>query len=522
MWLRGFEGIDFQSESKLFKALTAVFQEAMDERDAIASAAPDRSMRIHQVFTYVKKTFTPKFTKAIKDNTNLDVIKVSYTGTHGITGLFAVNLSMDNFRDVAEIVAMQTGQSTPPKTLRQSLIEMRDMHKQLNTKTGELTSNTYGKGRKIFCELYMDAMYAFLLHDFIPERIAPLPTAKELAAIYLHEIGHVLTVVERSAHWYMTIERNTRHLDVLVKQGDRKENLKAFIEIGLPMLNEMAKKNVISKESVNVITNAISTASYMDNIDEDGITSATLTLIFMTINTILLVCVHIWFNTIVGLHLGMLITGLMSEFTFMTDGGGKSSDTTNTAHNLYMQERLADEFVSRHGAGGHLASALNSMGVVFEAAMLLDGGVANTRLKKLSLFTGMIKLAVCVMKWAGVFAVEAPNYEAQYNRVKRLIQNANAMFKNQLIRTDVLHMYLSDYAKLEKELEVAKGSRGDQARKIIYDYLIQYAKPTTVMAMLLTGRFTADYEKQQNLVEDLINNKLYALSAKFKLRAQQS
>jgi hypothetical protein len=522
MFLRALEAIHFQSESSLLKALATVFQDAIDYRDGLrAKGDTGRNSLIVAMYKYVQTTTLPKFVAVIKKETNIDVTKVVMTGTRRITGLFAINLSLDNYRNAETIVTMQTGQRTPPKTPNESLKEMMELHNLLNISTGKLSKSTFGKSnnRPISCALYMDPMFAFLLHEFIPEKICEEPTAQELAAIYLHEIGHLLTMVERSGDWFAVTERLTTHIPDVVKSLDPKVIVAEFNKSGAPYLNEMAKKGAISKEMVNVITQAVQTVEHLSSIDLDSYGSAVASLIGHVIETILTIVLSVILNVAIVYHIGFLANGLATEFTLMSDSSGKSSDQMKTHHNLYMQERLADEFVSRHGAGGHLSSVLNKLEKAFGIISVTTGVIESTRLRKSTMFTLYLEFCVGVYAWLGGFALAPVDYEEQYNRIQRLIQNANVMFKNELKNTDVLNHYLADYAKLEKELEKAKGSYGDRIRRTIYDYLVQYANPTTVLAMLLTGRLSADYEKQQKLVEALINNDLYALSAKLRHRA---
>lgn len=514
----GQEAIHFQVHSSLMKGLTKVFQDTIDYRNNLKFGSETAIMesRITQVYKYVRNTTVPNMVKTIGDNTNLIVTKVVLTGTDQLTGMFAVNLGMDNDLDAEDVLNMQTGQISAPTSVRESLEEMMQMHENLNIKTGKLSSAKFGKTkqRKISCVLYMDVLMAFLLHDYIPVGISETLTAEELAAIYTHEIGHVLTMVERSGDYYLTIARNTEHLSKVVKNDDKKKAVEAFVELGIPMLNELSRNGAISKTSAETISAAIKTGSYLLEQEEDHPIFATIGLVYNIIDTLMTVASYTLVNAMIVFHIMQLVNSLTNEFAFLSTGK-KQTDTQTTKHTYYQLERMADEFVSRHGGGADLASALNKLDAIFGAAMVTNGSIFSTRLRKSTLFTMYLNFCVGLFKLLGNDIVAPFNYEEQRNRIKRLLQNANAMFKNQL-KVGELSYFVGEYTRLEKELDIATKGIGKKTHQLVQDYLLQYVNPITVLAMLTTGRLTNDYEKHQNQIEDLINNKLYAISAKFK------
>lgn len=526
---KGLEAIMFQSQSSLGKALTAVFQDAIDYRNNLKFNENDldiRKKRIEKVFRYVTLTTIPKFTAVVKKETNLDIVKVEVSGTSGITGMFAVNLSMDDEDSATDVINMQVGKVVTPKSYRDSLKEMQDMYTVFDTTTGKLNSTTYGSNnRKISCIMYMDAMTAFLLHDFIPERLAEPLLAEELAAIYIHEIGHVLTMVERSNHFYRVLDRETKHMIPVLENTDPKTAVNDFLELGMPTLHKAAEQKQIDPKLVKVVEQSLRTAKYL--LDNESGSKMTMVgeLIFYIVKSILLVVGYFKAFTRAQIYILSTLYRITQEFSHMSSvpftehiyGGlqGKRSDVVDTKHNMYQLERMADEFVSRHGYGGYVASGLNKIGIIFENAQLLGGAVWSTRLRKSKLFCHYVQFITILLSVVKILKIEHPSYENDINRARRLIQNAHAGFKNDL-PPHTLNAYLADYARLEKILGKIEKSMSYKVYETLYKYLLQFVYPESVAAMVLTGRFTNDYEKLQNQVEDIINNKLYYTSAKFK------
>jgi len=521
---RGMEAINFLAGSTLAKNLTKVFQKVIDYRDSLEYTATDperiRDERIFKVYKYLREQMIPDFVDTVRKETNLEITKISMTGTKSLTGFFAVNLAFDNESDAIDILNIQTGQAPPPKTFRESLKEMITMCEQFDVRTGKLKNSTYGKDnkRKISCKLYMDAMMAFLLHDFVPTRICPTFSAEELAAIYLHEIGHVLTVVERSGDMYSIVTRQTDHLIQTLKTTDKKQALKDFVELGTPTLTKLVKDKKVDPKLGGAGLKALESVSYLLEKESSGFVGAAVELIDKFIFHLIFVNSYLIMNAVLFIHFEYFFVGLAKEFAWIEEGK-KSTDTTKTEHSLYQMERLADEFVSRHGFGSHLASALNKMDSLGVAMALSQ--TDNIRLRKSGAFYAYTVFAVFMFKLMGGTLSPSYNYEDQYSRLKRLVQNAHASFKNNLDKI-MLAEYISEYERLNRELDSIKKKVSYKASDFIYKYFLQYAQPSTILASLLTGRLLHDYEKQQNLIEDLINNQHYYLSAKFRQLANKA
>lgn len=521
---RGMEAINFLAGSTLAKNLVKVFQKAIDYRDTMQFETDDytkiRNERIFRMYKYLRETFIPEFINTVHNETNLEITKVIMTGTKNMTGFFAVNLAFDNEQDAVSMMGMQTGQDSPPPYFKDTLKEMITMCDHFDVRTGKLKSSKYGKDnkRKISCKLYMDAMMAFLLHDFIPTRVSPTFTAEELTAIYLHEIGHVLTVVERSSDLYQTVYRHTEHLKQVLKSTDKRQALKDFVELGTPTLTKLIKDKKVDQKLGEAGLKALETATYLLEKETSSLTEAVFDVIFRFLVHVILINYYLILHALVFMHFEYFFVGLAKEFAWIKEGK-KTTDLPKNEHSLYQLEQMADEFVSRHGMGSHLASALNKLDNIFLATFMSQ--TESTLLRKSGAYYAYTVFAVFMFRILGGTLGPSYNYEDQYGRLKRLIQNSHAVFKNNLDKK-MLDEYIVEYERLSREVDVIKKSFSHKATDTIYKYLLQYAQPSTILASLLTGRLVHDYEKQQNLIEDIINNQHYYLSAKFRQLANKA
>ena len=525
MLLRGLEAINFIHNSNLAKRLTHVFQEAIDYRNNLEFAEDEDDIspkRIDRVYKFITRETLPKFQKAVLEETNLEITKITTTGKQQLTGFFAVSLAFDDLDDAITILEHQTGDTRDiSKTFSDSVKEMQTMTEYFDTKTSKLSTNVYGKDkkRKIKCEMYMDTMMAFLVHDFINVNICAPFTAEELAAIYLHEIGHVLTVVERSNHLYSVVLRETKHIQSIKNNPDKKKAFEEFVQTAKPTLTELKENKKLDPKLADTMLKVLDTGTYLLEQEGENIIFPIIGFVFVFIEHLLVLISTIIINVYLMFLLGELIEGLTGEFAYGTDGL-KSSDLAKSKHNLYQLERLADEYVSRHGMDGHLSSGLNKINDLFKF-MAISGNSCLTSYNKSKTYYLYLCVITKLHALLGGTLCFTHNYEPQLSRLERLAQNARAAFKNDL-NLKQLDFYINNYEKIQREIKVCKTKYTSRTADFIYKYLIQYIQPTHVLASLLTARSFNDHEKQQKLLDELINNELYFISAKFKQLANKS
>jgi hypothetical protein len=518
-----FEAVDFQISSKLGSELTRVFQQAIDfvnnniEYDKENKNYNTTTQRHLQLHTYCQNILFPNMQKVIESTANLEIKKI--VASSGPTGFFAVDLTMDNSRDLMDMLGMQTGQAEPPKNYRESLKETMEMYKNLDISKGVLKDFKYGKGnkRRISVVLYFDPFVAFVPKDFVPENRIQDFTAEELTAIYLHEIGHALTTVERSIQTYFTIDRCTKHIPELLKNTKDKEGVQAFAEFGLPVLEKAKQDGILGQAEYDTITQAYESAKYIaESSDTEELNIMAYIELYMHVQfVIMLTCtitmpVFVWIKFLMG-----MVSGL-EEFSGLKDA--KTSDTIMTKHNMYNMERIADEFVVRHGYGQYQASALNKLTTMFEY-MDAQRTPNMGHFRKSRIFSMYIRYVVFIMRMIGISPNITEgfitNYETLTARIKRLAQDQIGIFKHTL-KGAALNEAITSYENIMREVEDIDKQLDRKAAKLIYTYLFNSKFTMKFIASILTGRLANDYDKLQNQVEELINNRLYYQSAKFR------
>ena len=190
----------------------------------------------------------------------------------------------------------------------------------------------------------------------------------------------------------------------------------------------------------------------------------------------------------------------------------KTSDIILTRHNTYMIERLADEFVVRHGLGAELANGLAVIRTLFESLYITQNKlVLNSRL--LYMLDILFKFNMSIINRG------LPHYTYEYDdqRTRRILQDIMAVFKDQSIPADFRDRQLIAARKLLKMLDSYDTdiyNRGIFPK--IKELLTTLTSLNDITRIIVTGKLSQDYEKHLNQVEDLMNNSLYYHSAELK------
>jgi hypothetical protein len=111
-----------------------------------------------------------------------------------------------------------------------------------------------------------------------------------------------------------------------------------------------------------------------------------------------------------------------------------------------------------------------------------------------------------------------PNgYENDYQRAKRILENTLGIFKDQKMSKALIGTWLRKVEDLESEVQKAKTLGDTEMGKALYNLLSNVANPIGWMKLVYNGRLARDCEVLENRLDAIMNNKLYALSASFKM-----
>lgn len=532
--LIGCEAIHFQMQSKLGKRLTDLFQTIIDYRDNLDySKIPNeitaqRNFRVKAVSNFFKNSIVEKFKKIVSEETGLTVKRIfSYGGDeNGIMGLYAVDLSFGDVESAMENMDRMTSTGSMMYTSdREAVEDMMSIAEAFDPKTGRLTKQYFGKDKKIAVDMYFDINTAFLIADFYPKAYAEPFTAGEIAAIMMHEIGHVLTVSEHMADVYATKRRLETYMNFMKKNDFKSVGfLKALKEIAVPKLKELAKRdfgNKVANDSMRRLVNTLVAGinGINDMYDKDPEPESWITTAFHVFGNILLmgvILLGMLFSTIGILTPLMLLIHTLEQYQYVNENmyGKKSSDVNANFTNTYQLERWADEFVARHGMGAELSSGLNKLFKYFEN---YTGSYSSHRLRQSTLWNCLIVGYNWLFDKLCLFSYLDPvGYENQYNRVMRILQNTYGFFKNTNVPPKVIEYWIRNVEDIKQNAKNAKKMSDTELAKVIYRMLKLMTNPVEWVVMIKDGSLDRDTEILANRIDDLLQNPLYYQAAKLK------
>lgn len=543
----GNEVIDFQVNTAIGKKLTKIFQAVIDYRDALTypkdMSEVDRvAYRNSAVTDFVNQNMVPDFKEAVRKEIGLIVteIRLFYGMEIGITGQFAIGASFDDIvlaqRYTGHLNAIEFQSNNSKKTE-----DLMSVSKLADLSTGKFTGFKTDGGRTVSCKMLFDVNTAFLANDFVAMNKRDLLTAEEITAIMLHEIGHAHSIAEhlsRAYYYRERLESYRANLGGLSKAELAERILKdgeVFLKKSKDIMNEPEIKNLDPEkqkmvhgwlDSVRGIV--VSTSEYIKEHEEVSeeeagssiiATGAGLMVLLFNMVQMLIGCVSCLITLFLTVFtLMQTISTLFQDMSAAVGRGvnldnGKNNDTgTSFLQETYV-ERWADEYVARCGYGAQMASGLNKVVRIIDSATGSGGIVLSKVLRESTLVMyvarGIGQLMSVVSPLQYLFLGQ---YENQWNRIKRIRQDAYAFFKNMDIPGDIMMDWVASIEAMDKEVDDAK-SIGDTAPIKFLSNLSRLLTGGFVTA-LINVNITKDYTKLQNDLDDMYNNPLYYQAAR--------
>ena len=542
--LPGFESIDFQTSSTLGTDISRVIANTMNEIDKIWKDSKEQGDYFRNaVANYCTKNFAPELESVITKDTGIDVRSIQLYGRNlknSSFGLFAIELGLDDVDTVVTLMNRESGLNTSSKPDEQYLKDLNHLVDLLDFNKGKLKSNKYGKGNKhvIHVDIHFDMEFAFMAKYLFADKVdkeQAVPTADEIAAIMLHEIGHMMTLVEHSFDMFATANRIYENIHIVNSEKLRNDPkyMDSFIDEHKKILNKIKKVAVMlpnTKQNAKLSKNIKFISAAVDKLELMKITSndaaSMQSLIFKLIMFVTLIVKIILTRFIVILGIGLVTTlisylsaSLVNLFNNRSiSTSGKTTDRGSGYNQLFLIERWADDYAAHQGYGPELASALNKLEYAFKNySMMFD----DERLRHSTWFLSLCEIASTILDLPSVLC--APPlldgiYEDSVRRIERIREDTYAFFRNNTdVPPTIINAYINKIDKLNEQIKKAEDaqfwSRG--ARETLSKIWFNLT-PTGIYSLLKDGNLQKDLDMLNNQVDAMRNNSLYYWSDKIK------
>ena len=534
----GTEVIDFQATSQLGKKLTDIFQEVIDFRENLDyssmpnSAEMQRQYRLEQVHEHFCDKAIPAMKKVIFQETGLTVKKIHTFGgiNHEISPFFACDLSFGNLYEMSEILETSSGKMNVSLGLNDVVKELRSMADGFDVKKGRVKRSRVGKNNRftVGIELYMDINCAFCSFDFIGANLVEPLTAREIAGIVMHEIGHGMSTVEHAADTFAAMATLNNYRHGLSKSEDPVKVLNALQNDVLPYLARQSKMWGLEANEMNFIQKLISNLSTATaNMSKFAAENQESEWWIITIGSYVANAFWAWqmfvitiiANIYVAAAAFLLLNDLYRLANMSTDKtlrGNKANEFVSTARNAYQMERWADEYVSRHGFGQDVASGLNKIITLSQYLYSLAGGVMSARLRHSTLFAMLAKMTNWLIWRINFIGTDPIIYETNYRRIKRLVQNNYAFFRDKNdVPGQVKDIWIQNTESLLRTMDEMKELSDTAPMQILKQAALDLASPVRWCQLVANGNLTRDMEVLMDRLDDMHSSRMYYLSGKF-------
>lgn len=521
------EAIDFQIDTKFADSIRDMFQSIIAYRETCRGD----KRTITKVVDFAEKTISRDLPKLLLQYTGLHLNQIHFS--KNISFFFAMNPRLCNEKNMCKAIDAATGNALYADNIdfsQRTYEELKKISMSFDKKKGALGVKKFLQN-DIAMELHFDCYSAFLIRDTLNVNFEYF-TAEEITAIVMHEIGHMMSLVEHCGDMFFQIGLRAALIKNFVHTAPLSERIKMVRDI----LNDpnagkyMAANSTLGAKMVEALHKAIKNVA--DNFDQnkrDNVNDSS----------------YLFWATIWGFFINAFVIGYISvasiyapvmAFTialfsnilfawnrdFIQKGGyndPKYSDFMANKNQAFLWERWSDEYVTRYGYGSHLSSALNKL---FKCMTSSDMFAVDEKGADVWIRNSWVPLAInyCLTGfWTIICGGNLDDgcgiYESQVDRLKRIIQDTAGVFKRMDLPPEVMDKYLEEYEKCQQQLNnIPMARRCEHIFALVHRCIMSFVDPIQLGNRLLRGNIKAEYAQLANDIDDLRNNPLFYNASK--------
>lgn len=523
--------IKYQFDPTFPKKLTECFEDVLNYRDSLDYGKLDENQKIKyrydKVKAYAVEKFAPKLLDVCNKYTGLPFLKVYLTLDGTPNASITTYTASKDTKDVPIVprLMFQKGRGfiEPIKNLESmsSIINTFEQSKSVDgiqfSQTKEFAEVCNKIGLSFVLEL--DVVFYFLTTDLYKSaEKEDIITPDEMTAIYLHEIGHAYTNIQSFINKYFTIDRLVTQFDSLLNNADI-ETMGKTLQSVSPTITKMKSLGFLSNKEYTIINSALETVTYFAN-KEKKESSSWIDDAFVLIYAMTKSITQLIFGYIINYIFNVSCFGILNNIENETSRGLnelKTSDVFNTLHVFQNDEKSADDFAVKCGYGAQLISGLTKL----NSHVYNSQYVAMMNYKHYSdIARMMFKFLSYVDAYTGAYTTSLMTsqtvYEKTIDRYESMMKNLIKAFKTSTDSKEQIDAFIMNYEGMKKEIDNYKKSYAYKSETATWRFLEVCGFSATFISAVFTGRLTNDYYKYQKQIDNLINNKLYYLSRKFK------
>jgi len=489
--------INFQINAPLAKELDEIYQKCKSHKESMKI---ERREDVDKFINFVKRELVPALKDIIGKHTGIELTEVRLSRSPQLS--FAIIPKLNSIRNTIHVTGAAYGLYPTGKPEPSTADELTTICTAFNQETGKVELDS--KKVRVSAIFFFDPYCAFLPKETIHNSVSELEV-KELTAITLHELGHVLALVERSMDMTYRIERFRNAISYFQKNATVAEQTK-FIGKAINRIDNAKEKELLAK-----------TLEKISNLDPDKNRNTPANLAHEIGIGLTTACMLILYPIfLVNGYLDRSLTEKLIDVV-VNDSTYKTSDVRGSINNYVRIERYADEYASRFGYGKFLISALIKLGSQSICSMI--GSVDPVAARRTSSISYFMALNMVNVIYPLYYALSFDIHGSDLERAEHALQDLAPFFKQDGVPPEIIDEYMGQYSELQKLIqELKRGSKNTwaNATKKAFELLVYVAGPTSIWDMIMNGRITHECDELSKQINALIKNPLYYISAQLK------
>jgi len=495
------EAIQFQGITPVAQDLIDLFGAVIDTRDSTSS---DRFQRINAVYGE-RKMLTIELRKIFNKHFNIKVNKVYLEYLYG----YAIDphIIFETYnkkgkkvkKDIFELVYMNSvGQYVINYDKKVPIEKLSDMDKLYDRNSGKINYETLkSAGLSLEADLFFDIQSGFLSKEII-NNMADRLNEKELAAIELHELGHLITMVEMLANLYCKTAFKTEMIKTYVKYASNKEKIDFLKKSYEEKVKKDKQRNELQEKMIDTLEKV-----EMEMTVPDVLLGILIDLIVLIVFAPFLI-INEFFMIVFTVMTGIIeiITRCMQPNYKIKEG-----DLMYTRQNRFLAEYWSDDFALRNGLGAEVITGLQKIIDMMSISQI------TMQIPYSSYLTFLFsKLAIWTFSpFMYLIGIKLDVHEPEPDRFFRLMRSAIGAFKNANLDDKLVKYYIGQYEAMEKAMKLTYNDLPVYTTK----YVLEFAdRILDYLQSPLSHNITNDITALKEMHDALINNRLYYSSAK--------
>ena len=512
------EAIAFQGASPLATELMMIFQDVIDYKNKLL-ANKDPNV-VEKVLKYHQDTVPKKFRASVKKHTGLDARKFTTAKRpslgyacmmafgDGYTGWLLSHDAKDRYSGRA---AWEGEIPASEEQIRKAYEEIANL---LDTETGKLKSNKFkfkGRVQELRFDVFFCAHSAYMAKLTLGEKAEEF-TAAEVAATMLHEIGHMMSVIEHAADLIKSVNVITAKIS---HNGIEEPDPKKMSQSLATAADALKKFKTEDKELSIQLNRIASSVQSVSDLPKE-------TSVFERIGGVFKALGRASFNVAKSGVEMICVRMLMPIFSgskyrkeLMDSFKNKTSDFMMTYGDRAIGERYADQYVSQHGLGAANITGLQKTDTMLPLISLKATG--HPAMRESVVVYNIAKFEIFVTSLMIAFdQTSFGKYEKEMDRADSMLRDIIQAFKTVNLPPEMLDFYIADYEETRKAIADVRKKFGVSGKlKQFNVFLTQTASFPHLVRLLTTGAIDTKYRKLMDSVNDINNSSLYFWAAKF-------